>query len=65
MDFPIPSHLFGPLRLLDFRKISHPPTIWTPPFIKHQRVMNFHSWYTIMTLRNKLKICLMFWKSKP
>ena len=32
MDFPIPPtpRLFGPSRLLDFRKISHPPTIWTP-----------------------------------
>ena len=31
MDFPIYlPHLFGPPCLLDFWKISHPPTIWNP-----------------------------------
>ena len=45
MDFPIPSHLFGPLRLLDFRKISHPPTISSPPFIEQQRVMIFRFYF--------------------
>ena len=40
MDFPIPPipRLFGPPRLLDFLKISHPPYYLDPPFIKHQRV---------------------------
>ena len=44
MDFqiyPPPARLFELPRFLNFQDFFHPPTIWTPPFIKRCRVDMF------------------------